>query len=135
MTYTIDELESLCGELGLYSKRSGDALVVPMTRAEDPERPIYNVFLADCDKNFLRAYAISVGFTIDEQKQFEAMVLCNKWNRERSFARAYVDRDGELRLELDFEGEGIPKEYARENFIREFTAASGDFFEWASTAF
>lgn len=135
MTYSIDDLQRLCGELGMYCTQTNGALLVPMTRAEDPERPIYNVFLADPEKAALRAYAISVGFTIPEEKQLDAFIVCNRWNRDRSITRAYLADDGELRVELAFDGEGLSEEFVRENFLRDFIAATGDFFELAANVF
>lgn len=135
MTYTIEILQELCAELGLYSKPYGDnaALIVPLTRAEEPERPIYNVFLLDSDR--LSAYAVSTGFDLPQERLFDAHWLCNRWNRDRFNTRAYVDKEGELRLDLNFIADDLPREFVRERFIRDFIAASGDFFEQAAALF
>ena len=130
MNMTTDELKALCDEIGYYSKISGNALVIPMTRAEDPERPIYNVFVPG--ENSLSAYAVSVGFKYPEEKRNGAYLMCNQWNRERPFGRAYLDNEGELRLDMVYMGEeDLDREYVKENLLRLFTICSGDFFEFA----
>lgn len=135
MPHSLDDLQRLCGEIGLSCRISNNALLVPLTRAEDPERPIYNVFLADNEKQTLCAYAISVGFEIPEEKQLDAFLVCNRWNRDRSLTRAYLADDRELRVEFDLPDQGLSDEYIRESFLREFVSASGDFFEFAANVF
>lgn len=128
---TIDHLAAMCQELKLHAERSDGNLIVPMTRAEDPERPIYNVFYEQEGRVVATAFATGFLFPQDDPQLFDAYEFCNRWNSDYPAPRACVAGDGSLCVEMNYYREGLSDEYLKENFLRLFIRLSGDFFEAA----
>ena len=123
---TVDEFEETVKETGLFYRRSGNAIIVPLTLAEAPEKPIRIGFIIG--DGYASATSVSEGFRVDDEKMTRALGFCNKWNFERLSPRAYVDAEGRLRADMNVEIDGLSREYLIENFIRRFVREAGDFF-------
>ena len=121
-----DYLEDMVKETGLFFRRSGNAIVVPLTLAEAPEKPIRIGFIIG--DGYATATSVSESFRVDDEKMTRALGFCNEWNYERLSPRAYVDAEGRLRADMNVEIDGLSREYLIENFIRRFVREAGDFF-------
>ena len=123
---TVDEFEETVKETGLFYRRSGNAIVVPLTLAEAPEKPIRIGFIVS--DGYASATSVSEGFRVDGDKTQRALEFCNEWNDDKLTPRAYVDAEGRLRADMNVCVDGLSREYLIENFIRRFVREAGDFF-------
>ncbi len=123
---TIDDFEETVKETGLYYRRSGNAIIVPLTLAEAPEKPIRIGFIID--DGYATAISVSEGFRVDDDKTTRALAFCNEWNCDKLTPRAYVDDEGRLRADMSVGIVGLSREYIVENVIRRFVREIGDFF-------
>ncbi|MBP5621901.1 MAG: YbjN domain-containing protein [Thermoguttaceae bacterium] len=123
---TVDDLEELVKETGLYYRRSGNAIIVPLTLAEAPEKPIRVGFIIG--DGYASATSVSEEFRVDDDAKPRALGFCNEWNYDNLTPRAYVDSDGRLRADMNVGIDGLSREYLIEDFVKRFVREAGDFF-------
>ena len=128
---TVDELEETVKETGLYYRRSGNAIIIPLTLAEAPEKPIRIGFIIG--DGYVMATSVSEAFRFDGDKKQYALGLCNEWNYVHLTPRAYVDDEGRLRADMSVKIDGLSREYLIDDFIKRFVREAGDFFAEALT--
>ena len=119
-------------EFGWAYNVSNNALVVPITRAEDPERPVYNAFFTSDER--LVANAFSRGFERNGA-EVDALEFCNRWNALKPKPRARLDAEVGLCVDDSIVARGAERERLAKDFIQAFVLGSGDFFEVASELF
>jgi hypothetical protein len=76
------------------------------------------------------------GFRFEGDRRVEGLEFCNEWNYNKANPRAYLDSDGDLRVDMTlFTDEPLSDEYVEENFVRLFLSTANEFYEEAAKKF
>ena len=111
-----------------------DGAIYAMFHFENNGKTLACLFTAGEVK--IQAAAWMAGVSCDDERRVEGLEFCNQWNCERVNPRAYIDGDGDLRVDMTlFEIEGLTDEYLEENFVRLFFSTANQFYDEAASKF
>ena len=101
---------------------------------EDFDKDVGVIFEVEGDR--MRGVAWSCDFTAPRDDRRKALEFCNAWNAEKAVPRAYLDKDGDFRLDLTtYTDVELDESYVKENFVHLFMATAWQFFKEAGEAF
>ncbi len=131
---TLNEMRDLLDELGVRHMKKDQVLVANLNADEDFEHNVSVVFEIEGDR--MRAVAWSCDFTEPRSNRIKALEFCNSWNDDKVVPRAYLDEDGDFRLDLClYTDVDLDAAYIKENFARLFMATAWQFFKEAGREF
>lgn len=125
---TVKEFRDLLDELGLTHKKCGEnTFRMPLPMDDDFEDTLGLSF--EVRETKIQAWAAVPGFGV-ENPRADSLEFCNKWNREKTAPKVYIDKDGDFIAENTiFIDEEVSKDYIKNNFILLSTVAMKSFFE------
>lgn len=134
---TLNDLRDLLDEAGVSCKKKDDVLIASLSADSDFGHDVGIIFtLEGTTGSRMRAVAWSGSFQAPRADRVKALEFCNAWNADKAVPRAYLDTDGDFRLDLSlFTDVDIDASYIKENFIRLFMATTWHFFKDAGREF
>ena len=131
--YPIERLRNILDKLEFRHTKTDDAVFATFN-SDDFPTPLAVVFTSANNK--LQVGAWLDGLRFDGARRVEGLEFCNEWNYRRANPRAYLDSDGDLRVDMTlFTDEPLSDEYVEENFVRLFLTTANQFFGKASDKF
>ena len=130
---SIDRLRNILDGLGFRHAKI-DGAIYAIFKGAGFSKPLACVFIAGTNK--IQAVGWEEGFSFDGSRRVEGLEFCNQWNCERVNPRAYLDRDGDLRVDMTlFTDTPLTDEYVEENFARLFVSTAKQCYEEAAQKF
>ena len=131
---TLNDLRDLLDEMNVRNMKKDDVLRVQLSADEDFGEDVGVIF--EIEDARMRAVAWAYEFTAPRADRMKALEFCNQWNADKAVPRAYLDSDGDFRLDLTmYTDVELEKSYIKENFIHLFMATAWQFFKEAGQAF
>ena len=131
--FSIDRLRDILDKIGYRHTKKDDALLANF-HSDDFPKPLACIFSAKNKK--IQVAAWTEGFRFEGARRVEGLEFCNQWNYDKANPRAYLDSDGDLRVDMTlFADEPLTDEYVEENFVRLFLSTANQFFEEAAKKF
>lgn len=129
----LERLRKVLDNMG-YRHMKKDRAIYAMFSNDDCPKPLTCLFTASESK--IQAAGYMEGVACADDRRVEGLEFCNKWNYGRVNPRAYLDEDGDLRVDMTlFEEERLSDEYVEENFVRLFLSTANQFYEEAAKIF
>ena len=133
---TLNELRDLLDEAGVRHMKKDDVLVANLPADDDFGCDVGVVFRIEGSGSRMRAVSWSGEFQAPRADRRKALEFCNAWNADKAVPRAYLDDDGDFRLDLSlFTDVDVDAAYIKENFINLFMGTSWQFFKSAGQEF
>ncbi len=133
---TLNELRDLLDEVGARHARKDDVLIANLPADDDFGYDVGVVFQIEGSGMRMRAVSWSGNFQAPRADRRKALEFCNEWNAEKAVPRAYLDKNGDFRLDLSlYTDVDVDAAYIKENFINLFMATSWQFFKAAGQEF
>ncbi len=131
--FSIDRLRNILDGMGFRHAKI-DGAIYAIFNGANFSKPLACVFTAGTNK--IQAGCLAEGFRFDGSRRVEGLEFCNQWNCERVNPRAYLDRDGDLRVDMTlFTDKPLTDEYVEENFARLFVSTAKQCYEEAAQKF
>jgi hypothetical protein len=129
----LERLRKILDNMGLRHMKKGGAIYA-MFSNDDCPKPLSCLFTAGESK--MQAAGYMEGITGVDERRVEGLEFCNQWNNGRVNPRAYLDEDGDWRVNMTlFESERLSDEYIEENFVRLFLSTARQFYKEAAKKF
>lgn len=129
----LERLRNILDNMGCRHMKKDGAIYTRFSD-ENNSNPTMCLFTASDSK--IQASAWQEELSYDEERRGESLEFCNQWNYSRVNPRAYLDEDGDLRVDMAlFEAEKLSDEYLEENFIGLFVSTARQFYEEAAKRF
>ena len=129
----LERLRKILDNMGLRHMKQGGAIYA-MFSNDDYPKPLSCLFTTSESK--MQAVAYMEGVAGSDERRVEGLEFCNQWNYGRVNPRAYLDEDGDLRVDMTlFESELLSDEYIEENFVSLFLSTANQFYEEAAKKF
>lgn len=112
---TVGEMEQFMKQLGFQYEIKTDSQGDPMISFKQGGLKVGLYFYGKKAQGQYTAIQISAGFSMKEGPSMEQI---NQWNRSKRYARAYLDREGDPRVEVDLDLEGGVTEGAIKELFR-----------------
>lgn len=120
---TVGEMEQIIKGLGLQYEIKTDSAGDPMLSIKQGGLRVGLYFYHKVQGQYT-AIQLSTGFSM---KQGPSLEKINEWNRTKRFARAYLDKEGDPRVEVDLDLEGGATEGAIKELFRTNRAVLAQF--------
>ncbi|MBP3530554.1 MAG: YbjN domain-containing protein [Thermoguttaceae bacterium] len=131
--FSIDRLRNILDGMGFQHAKI-DGAIYAIFKGADFSKPLACVFIAGTNK--IQAVGWEEGFSFDGSRRVEGLEFCNEWNYVKTNPRAYLDRDGDLRVDMTlFTDKPLTDEYVEENFARLFVSTAKQCYEEAAQKF
>lgn len=131
--FSIDRLRDILDKMGFRHTKK-DGAIFATFNSDDFPNPLACVFTASDTK--IQVGGWSEGFRFDGSRRVEGLEFCNSWNYDKANPRAYLDKDGDLRVDMTlFTDEPLSDDYVEENFVRLFLSTANQFYEEAADKF
>ncbi len=131
--FSIERLRDILDKIG-YRHTKKDGVIYATFNSDDFPKPLACVFTASGNK--IQVGGWTEGFRFDDERRVEGLEFCNEWNYDKANPRAYLDSDGDLRVDMTlFTDAPLSDEYVEENFVRLFLSTANQFYEEAAKKF
>ena len=133
---TKSRLRDLLDDLRFTVGKDDDGDYYTILEADDDFRHNVQIYFL-ATQGRLQMVASSPAFKVPSDKAADALLFCNKWQREKAFGRAYFNENTNLFL-IDASistDTDIPDDYVKEDFLRLHVAIFWSFFVEAGKEF
>ncbi len=131
--FSIDRLRDILDKMGYRHLKKDGAIYATFHNDEYPN-PLTCLFTSGGSK--IQAAAWMEGVCCDAASRVAGLEFCNDWNYGKVNPRAYLDADGDLRVDMTlFVDETLTDEYVEENFVRLFLGTTDEFYKEAAKKF
>jgi hypothetical protein len=120
---TVGEMEQMMKTLGFQYEIKTDSAGDPMLAFKQAQLRVGLYFYHKVGGQYT-AIQLSTGFSMSNGPSLEKI---NEWNRTKRYARAYLDKEGDPRVEVDLDLEGGVTEGAIKELFRTNSAVLAQF--------
>ena len=119
-------------------KKDGDGDYVAVLDADKDFRyDVIVVFIQYENSDKLQSQAFSPKFKIPADRAADALLFCNKWNKEKSYGQVWFNQEqGMFQVNMTLpDSSELPREYIKEKVVPLMMAIAWQFFKQAGQEF